>query len=151
MIELGGCEVWFLTGSQDLYGAETVERVERQSATVVALHGHADIPVAVRQRPVLTSADELDVIEPEQQMPRLPVARAVWEPRPSLSVAAEAWLSAGGPHHTCFTQAIDRQVLEDFAEIAGLELLAIGADTTPAAFRNELRWNQVYYHLAGGL
>jgi L-arabinose isomerase len=96
-------------------------------------------------------ANEVDIVEPEQPMTRLPVARAVWEPRPSLAVAAEAWLSAGGPHHTCFTQAVGREALDDFAEMAGIELLMIGAETTPAAFRNEVRWNQVYYHLAGAL
>jgi L-arabinose isomerase len=96
-------------------------------------------------------ANEIDVVEPEQPMPRLPVARAVWEPRPSLSVAAEAWLTAGGPHHTCFSQGVGREMLEDFTEIAGIELLTIDAATTPATFRNEVRWNQVYYHLAGGL
>jgi L-arabinose isomerase len=96
-------------------------------------------------------ANEIDVVEPAEDLPRLPVARAVWEPRPNLATAAEAWLTAGGPHHTCFTQAVDRETLDDFAEIAGLELLTIGGDTTPTQFRNEIRWNQVYYHLAGGL
>jgi L-arabinose isomerase len=96
-------------------------------------------------------ANEVDVVEPEEEMPRLPVARAVWEPRPSLATAAEAWLTAGGPHHTCFSQAVGLDALEDFAEIAGLELLAIGAGTTPGQFRKEVRWNQVYYHLADGL
>jgi L-arabinose isomerase len=96
-------------------------------------------------------ANEVDVVEPAHDMPRLPVARALWEPRPNLSTAAEAWLTAGGPHHTCFTQAVGREVLEDFAEISGLELLSIGAQTSASQFRNEIRWNQVYYHLAGGL
>jgi L-arabinose isomerase len=96
-------------------------------------------------------ANEVDVVDPAAEMPRLPVARAVWEPRPSLAVAAEAWLTAGGPHHTCFTQAVYLEVLDDFAEIAGIELVAIGAETTVRQLRNELRWNQVYHHLAGGL
>ena len=96
-------------------------------------------------------ANEIDVVEPAEDMPRLPVARAVWEPRPSLAVAAEAWLTAGGPHHTCFTQAVDLEVLDDFAEIAGVELVAIGAETSIRKIRNELRWNQAYHHLAGGL
>ena len=96
-------------------------------------------------------ANEIDVVEPAADMPRLPVARAVWEPRPSLAVAAEAWLTAGGPHHTCFTQAVDLEVLDDFAEIAGVELVAIGEGTTIRQVRNELRWNQAYHHLAGGL
>ncbi len=75
-------------------------------------------------------ANEVDVVEPED-LPRLPVARAVWRPRPDLATAAEAWLMAGGPHHTCFTQALGREVLEDFAEIAGVELVVVDADTTP--------------------
>ena len=96
-------------------------------------------------------ANEVDVVEPAEDMPRLPVARALWEPRPSHGVAAEAWLTAGGPHHTCFSQAIGVDALEDFAEIAGVELLSIGAETTTTGFRKEVRWNQAYYHLAGGL
>src|SRR5690606_4355782 len=96
-------------------------------------------------------ANEVDVEEPEADLPRLPVARAVWTPRPDFATAAEAWLEAGGPHHTCFTQALDTEVLEDFAEIAGVELVTIDAGTDVRSFRRELRWNQVYYHLAGGL
>jgi L-arabinose isomerase len=79
------------------------------------------------------------------------VARAVWMPRPSLATAAEGWLMAGGPHHTCFTQAIDDEALESFAEIAGIELITIDAASTPRGLRRELRWNQAYYHLAGAL
>jgi L-arabinose isomerase len=96
-------------------------------------------------------ANEVDAVEPEHELPRLPVARAVWEPRPDLSTAAEAWLLAGGPHHTCFTQAIDGAVVECFAEIAGVELVTIDAGTTTRDLRRELRWNQVYYHLAAAL
>jgi L-arabinose isomerase len=96
-------------------------------------------------------ANEVDVVEPEHELPRLPVARAVWEPRPDLPTAAETWLMAGGPHHTCFTQALPLEALDDLAEIAGIELVTITADTTPDRFRNELRWNQVYHHLAGAL
>jgi L-arabinose isomerase len=96
-------------------------------------------------------ANEVDVVEPEADLPRLPVARAVWQPRPDLPTAAEAWLMAGGPHHTCFTQALGIEELEDFAEIAGVELVVVDADTTPRHLRKELRWNQAYYHLAGAL
>jgi L-arabinose isomerase len=96
-------------------------------------------------------ANEVDVVEPEAELPSLPVARAVWEPRPDLATAAEAWLEAGGPHHTCFTQAVAIDVLEDLAEIAGVELVTISSDTTARGLRRELRWNQAYYHLAGAL
>jgi L-arabinose isomerase len=93
-------------------------------------------------------ANEIDVVEPEEDLPRLPVARAVWQPRPDLATAAGAWLMSGGPHHTCFTQSLAREVLEDFAEIAGVELVVIDGDTTSRTVQHELRWNQAYYHLA---
>jgi L-arabinose isomerase len=93
-------------------------------------------------------ANEIDAVAPPQDLPRLPVARAVWKPRPNLSTAAEAWLLAGGPHHTCFSQGVGLEALEDFAEMVGVELLAIDADTNARSFRRELRWNQVYWHLS---
>jgi L-arabinose isomerase len=96
-------------------------------------------------------ANEVDVVAPEHDLPRLPVARAVWQPRPDLARAAEAWLMAGGPHHTCFTQALTAEALDDLAEMAGVELVTITGNTVPSRFRDELRWNQVYYHLAGAL
>jgi L-arabinose isomerase len=96
-------------------------------------------------------ANEVDVVPPDAALPRLPVARAVWEPRPSLAVAAEAWLLAGGAHHTVFTQALGIELLADLAEIAQVELLVVDGGTTVSDFKKELRWNQAYYHLARGL
>jgi L-arabinose isomerase len=93
-------------------------------------------------------ANEVDAVEPPHDLPRLPVARALWKARPDLATAAEAWLLAGGPHHTCFSRAVGLEVLEDFAEMVGVELLAIDGHTDPRSFRHELRWNQVYWHLA---
>jgi len=83
--------------------------------------------------------NEVDVIQPEQALPKLPVARAVWLPRPSLKVAAAAWIYAGGAHHTGFSQALTTEHLEDFAEIAGIELVVIDADTKLRAFRSQVR------------
>jgi L-arabinose isomerase len=96
-------------------------------------------------------ANEVDVVEPDGELRRLPVARAVWAPRPDLSTAAEAWLMAGGSHHTVFTMALGLEPLRDLAEIAGVELVVIDQSTQAIQFRNELRWNQAYYHLARGL
>ena len=96
-------------------------------------------------------ANEVNVVAPQQDLPRLPVARAVWEPRPELSTAAEAWLMAGGSHHSVFTMALKMEALRDLAEIAGVELVVIDAGTTIPQFVNELRWNRAYYHLARGL
>jgi L-arabinose isomerase len=96
-------------------------------------------------------ANEVDVVRPDDELPRLPVARALWRPRPSLATAAESWLEAGGPHHTSFSSALTMEAVSDFAEIAGIELVAIDERTTVAAVKKELRWNQAYYHLAGGI
>jgi len=96
-------------------------------------------------------ANVIDAVEPPQDLPGLPVARAVWEPRPDLTTAAESWLLAGGPHHTVYSQAVGLEVIEDFAEMVGVELLAIDGGTDARQFRNEVRWSQVYWHLAGAV
>jgi L-arabinose isomerase len=96
-------------------------------------------------------ANVIDVVEANEALPRLPVARAVWRPRPDLPTAVEAWLTAGGAHHTVLSQAIDAEPLVDFAEMAGVELLLIDEHVDIAAFKREIRWNQAYHHLARGL
>jgi L-arabinose isomerase len=92
--------------------------------------------------------NELDVIAPLEPLPKLPVARALWHARPNLETAAGAWILAGGPHHTGFSQAVTTEQLEAFAEMAGVELLVIDNDTTLRDFRNQIRWNEAYYHLS---
>jgi len=89
--------------------------------------------------------NEVDVIQPEEALPKLPVARAVWLPKPSLKVAAAAWIYAGGAHHTSFSQALTTEHLQDFAEIAGVELIRIDADTRLNDFRRLLRWEEAAY------
>jgi L-arabinose isomerase len=95
--------------------------------------------------------NEVDVIQPEKPLARLPVACAVWVPRPNLQVAAASWIHAGGAHHTGFSQSVTTEHLEDFAEIAGLEFLVIDSNTTLSDFKKELRWNDMYYLMAKGL
>jgi L-arabinose isomerase len=94
--------------------------------------------------------NEVDVVT-SPSLPKLPVARAVWECRPDFKTACAAWIYAGGAHHTGFSYAVTTEHLEDFAEIAGLELAVIDADTNLHAFRQQLRNDEVYYHLAPGL
>ena len=89
--------------------------------------------------------NEIDVIQPEQPLPHLPVARAVWYPKPSLKVAAAAWIYAGGAHHTGFSQALRTEHLEDFAEIAGVECIVIDSETKLREFRQMLRWEEQAY------
>jgi L-arabinose isomerase len=96
-------------------------------------------------------ANEIDVVPPDEPLPRLPVARAVWAPRPSLRISAQSWLTAGGPHHTVLTQSLDAEMLRDFAAMLRTELVLIDAETTTASFADHLRWNQAYYRLAAGL
>jgi L-arabinose isomerase len=96
-------------------------------------------------------ANEVDVVTPPQPLPRLPVARAVWTPRPDLRISAEAWLTAGAPHHTVFSAAVDTDILTDLAEMTGVELLVIDADTSLREFAKEIRWNRAYHRLASGL
>jgi L-arabinose isomerase len=93
----------------------------------------------------------VDVVPPDAPLPRLPVARVVWVPKPNLKVAAAAWILAGGAHHTGFSMALTAEHLEDLAEMAGMEYVLIDDDTRLSQFKKELRWNEMYYHLARGL
>ena len=96
-------------------------------------------------------ANEVDAIAPSGDLPNLPVARAVWVPRPDFTTSAETWLSAGGPHHTAYSQAVGLEVIEDFAEMVDVELLSIGADTDARQFRKELQWSAAYRALRTGV
>jgi L-arabinose isomerase len=91
--------------------------------------------------------NEIDVTQPEKPLPKLPVARAIWEPKPNLAIAAAAWIHAGGAHHTGFSQALTSEHMEDFAGMAGIEYLCIDSATRLREFRNELRWNEAAYRL----
>lgn len=82
---------------------------------------------------------EADVVEPPEPLPKLPVARALWKPRPDLETAAAAWIHAGGAHHTGFSLALTAEHLEDFAAMAGVECLFIDGETRLRQFRRELR------------
>ncbi|WP_420826233.1 L-arabinose isomerase [Egibacter rhizosphaerae] len=97
------------------------------------------------------TANEIEVIEPDEPLPKLPVARAVWKPQPDLATSAESWLLAGAPHHTVLSSAVGREALNDFAEMVGAELVMIDADTSVQRIAKELRWNQAYHRLAQGL
>jgi L-arabinose isomerase len=95
--------------------------------------------------------NEVDVIVPPQDLPKLPVARAVWKCRPDFKSACAAWLYAGGAHHTGFSYSVTTEHMEDLAEIAGIEIAIIDADTQLREFKQNLRNNEIYYHIAPGL
>ena len=128
----------------------------------LSIGGKADPPrlvFNVRQGPAINASiidvgdrfrmivNEVDVVPADATLAKLPVARAVWVPRPDLKQAAAAWILAGGAHHTGFSQAVTKQHLDDFAEIADMEFLSIGNETQLSEFKKELRWNDLYYCL----
>lgn len=93
-------------------------------------------------------ANELEAVAPDRAMPKLPVARAVWIPRPDFKLACEAWILAGGAHHCAHSRALTMAHVEDFASIAGVEVVCIGEGTEIRALKNELRWNDLAYRMA---
>ena len=95
--------------------------------------------------------NEVDVIKPSKPLPKLPVARALWKCRPDFKTACAAWIYAGGAHHTGFSYAVTTEQIEDLADIANVELAIIDVKTTLRAFRQDLRTNEIYCHLAPGL
>jgi L-arabinose isomerase len=112
-------------------------------ALVVALSDQRD-----RFRLVANVVDNVDLPAP---MPKLPVGRAVWKPRPDFRTSATAWLTAGAAHHTVMTNQVGVEVFRDFAKMSGVELLVIDESTTIPGFENEVRWNAAYHRLAQGL
>jgi len=89
--------------------------------------------------------NEVEAVKPEHELPRLPVARVLWKPYPDMYTGCAAWILAGGAHHTCYSQNLTAEHLQDFADIANIEVVHIGKNTTLNQFRNELRWNEMYY------
>ncbi|SQI39188.1 L-arabinose isomerase [Serratia plymuthica] len=91
--------------------------------------------------------NQVDTVEQPHPLPKLPVARAIWRAQPTLATAAEAWILAGGAHHTVFSQALDADQLRLYAEMHNIEFLLIDNATALPAFKNEIRWNEAYYQL----
>jgi len=89
----------------------------------------------------------VDVVPTDQPLPKLPVARAFWKPQPDLKTAAAAWIYGGGAHHTSFSFNLTAEHLQDFSEIAGIEMLLIDNNTKLPEFKKEIQWNEVYYRL----
>lgn len=89
--------------------------------------------------------NEVEAVAPRHELPRLPVARVLWKPYPDMHKGCAAWIYAGGAHHTCYSQNLSAEYLEDFAAMAGIEYVHIGKNTDLHQFRNMLRWNEVYY------
>lgn len=87
--------------------------------------------------------NEVKAVAPEKDLPKLPVARVLWKPYPDMATGCTAWILAGGAHHTCFSQNLTAEHLEDFADMAGIEMVLISKQTNIRDFKNELRWNEL--------
>jgi L-arabinose isomerase len=94
--------------------------------------------------------NEVDVVKCPD-MPNLPVASVLWKPLPDLKTGANAWILAGGAHHTGFSTSINSEYLEDFAGMMGVEYVHIGEKCDLTEFKKELRWNELYYHISNGI
>jgi L-arabinose isomerase len=91
--------------------------------------------------------NEVEAIEPLEELPNLPVARVLWKPLPDMKTGCAAWIYAGGAHHTAYSQNLSAELIQDFTDMAGIEFLRIGKDTKLDQFRNEIRWNDAAYKL----
>ena len=89
--------------------------------------------------------NEVKAIKPKQKLPRLPVARVLWKPYPDMRTGCAAWIYAGGAHHTCFSQNLTAEHLEDFASMANIEFVLIDKNTNLYQLKNELKWSETYY------
>jgi len=89
--------------------------------------------------------NEVEAVAPQHDLPKLPVARVLWKPYPDMKTGCAAWILAGGAHHTCYSQNLTSEHLQDFAEMAGIECLLIGKETNLRQLKNELKWSEVYY------
>lgn len=89
--------------------------------------------------------NEVEAVEVTEAFPKLPTARALWKPQPSMEIGLQAWLLAGGAHHTVYSQNLTTEYLEDFAEMFDIELVVIDKNTTIRGLKNELRFNEVAF------
>ena len=89
--------------------------------------------------------NEVEAVKPKHKLPKLPVARVLWKPLPDMKTGCAAWIYAGGAHHTCYSQNLTAEHLEDFSAMANIEFVLIGKNTNLYNLKNQLRWSEVYY------
>ncbi len=123
-------------------GKEDPVRLKFDSAAGPAINATV-VDMGNRFRMVVNT---VDASAPDQSMPNLPVAAAMWTPHPDLAIGAAAWIHAGGAHHTGFSLSLTTEHMEDFAEMADIEFLVIDKNTDLRSFKNEIRWNDAAYN-----
>jgi len=87
----------------------------------------------------------VEAVAPQNELPKLPVARVLWKPHPDMNTGCAAWILAGGAHHTCYSQNLTSTNMEDFADMAGIEYVLIDEQTQLRQLKNELRWSDAAY------
>lgn len=127
-------------------GKEDPVRLVFDSQTGPAINASL-IDLGTRYRLIVNA---VDVVPTDEPLPKLPVARALWVPQPDFKTGVAAWILAGGAHHTGFSLSLTAEYMEDFATMAGVEYLLIDNASTLADIKKELKWNDVYHHLANG-
>ncbi|MCB0031283.1 MAG: L-arabinose isomerase, partial [Anaerolineales bacterium] len=125
-------------------GKEDPVRLVFDSQTGPALNASV-IDLGTRYRLIVNT---VEVVETEAPLPKLPVARALWRVQPNFQEGVAAWILAGGAHHTGFSLSLTAEHMEDFANIAGIEYLLIDENSSLREIKKELKWNELYYHMA---
>ncbi len=87
----------------------------------------------------------MDAVEVTESFPKLPTARALWQPKPTMEIGLQAWLLAGGAHHTVYSQNLTTAHMEDFAEMLDMELVIIDGSTNIRDLKQQLRTNDYIY------
>lgn len=169
MKNLNNLELRLVTGSQHLYGPESPTQVAANSKEVAAEPSLEIHPLGIggKKNPIRLVFDvaagpainavivdlgnrfrlvlnDVDGVDQDEQLPKLPFARAVWKPQPDFKISAASWINSGGSHHPILRKALNGEVMEDFASITGIEILNIDQDSTVSEGRKELRNNEVY-------
>jgi len=81
---------------------------------------------------------DVEAVEPIHAMPKLPVARVMWRLLPDFETGARGWITAGGAHHSVLSYTVTADMLEDYAEMADIEFIHIGAHTDIHSLKRDL-------------
>lgn len=90
---------------------------------------------------------DIECVKPTMEMPNLPVARVMWKPEPDLMTGLKCWILSGGAHHSVLTTQINATIMEDWAEIMGIEFVHIDKETTVENLKQQLFLNDLAWKL----
>lgn len=90
---------------------------------------------------------DVEAVTPTLEMPNLPVARVMWRPEPNLIIGAHCWILAGGAHHSVLSYSVTAEMMEDWAEMMGIEYVHISKDTTVESLKQQLFFSDIAWKL----